>query len=72
MQVLANIDGWEKVVEVSDHAAHSGSIEVGFFLQPDYVPNANPPNVDSLGGKKYRLYYRGRKIRGYFLFEWCS
>jgi len=69
MLVCISINGWLKIIEALDNAFHSGVID----FVPEFKINAYcvPPDEEVSNDKipVYTCVYQGRKMFGFYLFE---
>lgn len=68
MKILAEIDGWQKIMEVPDHCKRSGILEISKTIPPHLTPNSGPPVNEKV--PIFRLLYTGLTCYGLPLFKW--
>lgn len=67
MRVIARINGWEKIIDISEFDRVHGYVDLTFELSIQVKPCSGPPKPDFI--PVYRLHYYGEQYRGLPLFE---
>ena len=68
MMIIAEIDGWQKVMEVPNHCLRSRVVDISKDLPPTVTPNPHPPTNKNV--TIFRLFHNGYICRGLPLFKW--
>lgn len=69
MKILAEFDGWRKIIDVSEGVAHSGRVFIAILSDVPIIPIvSDKPTNKNTGAITFCLFYTGETIDGYPFF----